>query len=99
MLFGIRITDAIHAMGVIGIAAIVFAESGMMVGFFLPGDTLLFTAGFLAQGGALGINIHLLVFIIFLAAVAGDNLGYLLGHKVGRRLFRKTDSVFFHQEN
>jgi len=99
MLFGANLTDVIHAIGVIGIAAIIFAESGMMVGFFLPGDTLLFTAGFLAQQGTLGINIHLLVFILFVAAVLGDNIGYFLGHKYGRKLFRKPDSAFFHKEN
>src|SRR5690348_12477150 len=99
MLFGANLTDVIHAIGVIGIAAIIFAESGMMVGFFLPGDTLLFTAGFLAQQVTLGININLLVLILFAAAVLGDNIGYFFGHKVGRRLFRKPDSVLFHKDN
>lgn len=96
MLFGASITDVIHAVGVIGIMAIIFAESGLMVGFILPGDSLLFPVGFLAQQGVLGINIHLLVFLLFLAAVAGDNLGYWFGHKVGRKLFRKEDSIIFH---
>lgn len=99
MALGINITDTIQAFGVIGIAAIVFAESGLLVGFLLPGDTLLFTAGFLVHQGVLNINIHLLVFIIFVAAVAGDNLGYFMGHKWGRRLFSKPDSVLFHQKN
>jgi membrane-associated protein len=99
MLFGVSITDAIHTIGVIGIIAIVFAESGMLIGFFLPGDTLLFTAGFLTQQGTLSINIHLLVALIALAAIAGDNLGYFIGHKVGRKLFSKPDSVLFHQKN
>jgi membrane-associated protein len=99
MLFGANLTDVIHAVGVIGIAAIIFSESGMMVGFFLPGDTLLFTAGFLAQQGTLGININLLVLILFVAAVLGDNIGYLFGHKVGRKLFRRPDSVLFHKDN
>jgi membrane-associated protein len=99
MLFGVSLTDAIHTIGVIGILAIVFAESGMLVGFLLPGDTLLFTAGFLTQQGTLAINIHLLVLLIALAAIVGDNIGYFIGHKVGRRLFSKPDSVLFHQKN
>lgn len=99
MLFGVSVTDAIHTVGVIGILAIVFAESGMLVGFLLPGDTLLFSAGFLTQQGALGINVHLLVALVALAAIAGDNVGYLLGHKLGRRLFKKPNSILFRQEN
>jgi membrane-associated protein len=96
MLFGVSITDAINAIGVIGIMAIIFAESGLMVGFILPGDSLLFPVGFLAQQGVLDINIHLLVFLLFLAAVAGDQLGYWFGRKVGRKLFTKKDSILFH---
>ena len=99
MLFGMDLAEVIRAIGVLGIAAIVFAESGMMVGFFLPGDTLLFTAGFLTHQGVLGINIHLLVIILFIAAVAGDSIGYFFGKKVGRKLFRKPDSVLFHKNN
>lgn len=99
MLFGANLTDVIHTIGVLGIAAIIFAESGMMIGFFLPGDTLLFTAGFLAQQGTLGINVNILILILFVAAVLGDNIGYFLGHKFGRQLFRKPDSLLFHKEN
>jgi membrane-associated protein len=96
MLFGVSITDAINAVGVIGIMAIIFAESGLMVGFILPGDSLLFPVGFLTQQGVLDINIHLLVFLLFLAAVAGDQIGYWFGRKVGRKLFNKKDSILFH---
>lgn len=99
MLPGMDLTDIIQAVGVLGIAAIVFAESGLLIGFFLPGDTLLFTAGFLNHQGILDINIHVLVFLIFLAAVAGDNVGYFMGHKWGRKLFNKPTSIFFHQDN
>lgn len=95
----INVTDTIQAVGVLGIAAIVFAESGLLIGFFLPGDTLLFTAGFLAHQGVLNVNIHLLVGVIFLAAVVGDNFGYWFGRRYGRRLFKKPDSILFHQEN
>jgi membrane-associated protein len=99
MLFGHSLIELIGAIGTLGIAVIVFAESGMMVGFFLPGDTLLFTAGFLAQQGVLHVNIHLLVLVLLVAAVLGDNIGYAFGHKVGRKLFRKPDSLLFHQAN
>lgn len=99
MLFGLELTEVIRAIGVLGIAGIVFAESGLLIGFFLPGDTLLFTAGFLAHEGVLGVNVHIMVLILVIAAVLGDNVGYWFGHKVGRRLFKKPDSVFFHQEN
>lgn len=99
MLFGMELSEVIRAIGVLGIAAIVFAESGMMIGFFLPGDTLLFTAGFLAQQGVLGINVNFLIAILFVAAFLGDNFGYLFGQKVGRKLFKKPDSLLFRQEN
>jgi len=99
MLFGLEITEVIRAIGVLGIAGIVFAESGLLIGFFLPGDTLLFTAGFLAHQGVLGVNVHLVVLILFIAAVAGDNVGYWFGKKVGPRIFKKQDSILFHQDN
>lgn len=76
---------------------IVFAESGLLVGFFLPGDSLLFTAGFLASKGLLDITI--LVVGFFLAAVIGDSVGYMFGHKVGKRLFQREDSFLFHKNN
>ncbi len=84
-------------IGYLGIFAIIFAESGLLIGFFLPGDSLLFTAGFLASQGF--FNIVILALLSFIAAVAGDSVGYWFGHKVGRRLFHKKDSFFFHKEN
>lgn len=99
MLFGIELTELIRTVGVFGIMAIVFAESGLLIGFFLPGDTLLFTAGFLASQDVLGISVHWLAALLFLAAVTGDSVGYAFGRRVGRRIFRKPDSILFHQEN
>ncbi len=99
MLFGANLTEVIQAIGVLGIAAIIFAESGLLIGFFLPGDTLLFTAGFLAHQGVLGVNVHVMVLILLVAAVLGDNVGYWFGKKVGPRLFKKKDSVLFHHDN
>lgn len=93
------LTEFIIGLGWIAVAAVVYAESGLLVGFFLPGDSLLFTAGFLAQQGIFNVNIHLLVLILFLAAAAGDSTGYAFGRRVGRRLFKREDSRFFHKEN
>jgi len=84
------------------VAAIIFAESGLLIGFFLPGDSLLFTLGFLIQGTSnfrLDINIFLVVAILFVAAVIGDNTGYTFGKKIGPRLFKRPNSLLFKQEN
>lgn len=99
MLFGIELTALVQAVGVLGVAAIIFAESGLLIGFFLPGDSLLFTTGLLAHQGLLGINIHALVGILFIAAITGDSVGYAFGHKVGPRIFKRKDSLLFHQDN
>jgi membrane-associated protein len=75
---------------------IVFAETGLLIGFFLPGDSLLFTAGVLA--GQSKLDLWLLLPGAFVGAVAGDQLGYIIGHQAGPRLFRRDDSRFFKQE-
>jgi len=90
------VTHMIQSGGLLLIALIIFSESGMMVGFFLPGDTLLFSAGILAASGQLPIGPTLLV--IALAAIIGDNVGYHIGNKLGPRLFRKKDSLVFRKE-
>lgn len=84
-------------IGYIGITAIVFAESGLLIGFFLPGDSLLFTAGFLASQGI--FNIALLCTLSFVAAVVGDSVGYAFGKHIGPRLFTKEDSWLFHKKH
>ncbi|GIW07042.1 MAG: protein DedA [Dehalococcoidia bacterium] len=92
--------DAVTAFGLFAhfiIFAIVFAESGLLFGFFLPGDSLLFTAGFLASQGYL--NLPLLLVGCFIAAVTGDQVGYWFGNRVGRRLFDREESFFFHRKN
>ncbi len=88
--------DLIVTFGTIGLFAIVFAESGLFFGFFLPGDSLLFTAGLFASQGTL--NLPLILVGCFIAAVAGDQVGYLFGKRVGPALFRRPDSRFFRQE-
>ena len=86
----------IETFGTIGLILIVFAESGLLFGFFLPGDSLLFTAGLLASQGTL--NIWVILIGCLLAAVAGDQVGYAFGRRVGPSLFRRPDSRFFKQE-
>lgn len=93
------IESLISTVGVIGVAGIVYAESGLLIGFFLPGDSLLFTAGFLVHQNIIHFNIHLLALILFLAAAAGDSTGYAFGRRAGHRLFKRKDSIVFHQEN
>jgi len=84
------------------VATIIFAENGLLIGFFFPGDSILFTLGFLVQGTStfkLDLNIHLVVLSLFAAAVLGANVGYLFGRKFGPRLFKKPNSLLFHQDN
>jgi len=90
------LTALIQAVGYAGIAAIVFAESGLFFGFFLPGDSLLFTAGFLASTGF--FNIVLLILITTPAAILGDSVGYWFGKKVGPHIFSRPDSFWFSQK-
>ena len=93
---GIDLAAAIKAVGYLGLFGIVFAESGLFIGFFLPGDSLLFTAGFLASQGFLDILI--LLPVCFVAAVFGDNFGYIFGKKIGPAFFNKEKSLLFHKE-
>jgi membrane-associated protein len=90
----------ISAFGLIGILAIVFAESGLLIGFFLPGDSLLFTTGLLvADGTYLHQPLWLICLLVSVAAVLGDQFGYLFGRRFGPALFRRPDSKLFKQEN
>ncbi len=95
-----QLLDPIYLLtvfGYIGLAFIVFAESGLLIGFFLPGDSLLITAGIIASQGHL--NILLILLLVIIAAIAGDSAGYFIGAKVGPKLFRRTDSRWFSQKN
>ena len=87
--------------GLLLLAAIVFAESGLLIGFFLPGDSLLFIAGFLSSsaGGEVLPPLPLVALITFIAAVAGDQVGYLFGRRVGPSLFDRDQSRFFNPNN
>lgn len=88
----------IEKFSVIGLLAIVFMESGMMVGFFLPGDSLLFTAGLLSATTNILPDLWVLVILIPIAAIAGDQTGYWIGRKFGPPLFNRPDSRFFKRE-
>ena len=87
----------IKTLGLIGVFFIIFAESGLFFGFFFPGDSLLFTAGFLASQSLLDIKI--LVLGAFICAVLGDSVGYWFGVKAGPKIFNKDDSIFFHKKH
>ena len=87
----------IQTLGLIGVFSIVFAESGLFLGFFFPGDSLLFTAGLLASQGH--FNVLLLWLGCTLAAIAGDSVGYAFGKKVGPKIFNRDDSLFFHKKH
>ncbi|MEU7283010.1 VTT domain-containing protein [Streptomyces sp. NPDC045431] len=89
----------IQTFGLIGVLVIVFAESGLLIGFFLPGDSLLFTTGLLVTTGKLDTPLWLVCSLIVFAAVIGDQVGYLFGRKVGPALFKRPDSRLFKQEN
>ena len=79
------------------LVAIVFAETGLLAGFFLPGDSLLVTAGLLASTQGL-LNIWWLIVLLSAAAIVGDSTGYAIGYQVGPRLFTREDSRFFHKD-
>jgi membrane-associated protein len=92
-LFNLDLPVLINTIGYLGIFLVIFAESGLFFGFFLPGDTLLFTAGLLASQGY--FNIAILIFIIVFAAVLGDQIGYLFGKKFGPKIFTRNESFYF----
>lgn len=87
----------LKTVGYLGLFGIIFAESGLLIGFFLPGDSLLFTAGFLASQHFL--NIFLVLIVTLFAAIIGDNVGYFFGKKVGPKIFTKEESFFFHKDH
>ena len=93
-----NIIDWLGPFATIGLFLIIFAESGLLIGFFLPGDSLLFTAGLLASQDKFGLHLPVLLVGCFVAAVLGDQVGYLFGKRVGPSLFRRENSRLFKQE-
>lgn len=97
------VINFIIGVGIFAILFVVFAESGLLIGFVFPGDSLLFTAGYMIQQGILHFNhqpvdIHIFAILVFIMAVAGDSVGYAFGHKIGRKLFGRGNSRLFKKE-
>lgn len=89
----------VQAAGYVGLTAIIFIETGLLVGFFLPGDSLLVTAGLLASQPEFGLNVYLLGVILTIAAIVGDTVGYHIGKASGPRIFTREDSLFFNKKH
>ena len=92
-----NLPDLVQWAGIFGLAAIVFSETGLLVGFFLPGDSLLVTAGLFAARGYLDIN--WLVPSLTIAAICGNTLGYTIGRVTGPRIFNRENSLFFNKKH
>jgi len=93
--------NMINAMGswaVLGIMLVLFAECGLLIGFFLPGDTLLFIAGLLTATGAIDINLALFIGLLALAAFIGNMVGYWIGYKAGPAVFKRPDAKLLKPE-
>ncbi len=91
------VESLVRVGGLAGLAAIVFVETGLLVGFFLPGDSLLVTAGLFAARGDL--NVVYLVLVLSLAAIVGDTVGYNIGARTGPKLFSRPDSLLFNRKH
>ncbi|MCC6382673.1 MAG: VTT domain-containing protein [Dehalococcoidia bacterium] len=100
---GFDIESLINAVGYPGLFLIVFAETGLLIGFFLPGDTLLITTGLLIQRGHLEVAGHsglwIVIPLLIVAAVVGDAVGYQIGRHAGPRIFNREDSRWFHRKH
>jgi membrane-associated protein len=91
--FGISLPELIKVIGLVGVCFIVFAETGLFLGFFLPGDSLLLVAGVLASQGFFSLPV--LLALVVLSAIVGNFVGYEFGFRVGEKLFAREDSIFF----
>ena len=89
----------VQAGGYVGLTAIIFAETGLLFGFFLPGDSLLVTAGLLSTQPGFGLNVALLGVLLTAAAIVGNTLGYAIGWYTGPRLFTRDDSLLFKKKH
>lgn len=97
MLFGVDLQSLITSIGYLGIFGMTFAESGLFFGFFLPGDSLLFTAGFLASQKI--FNIWILLPLITIGAIGGDSIGFWTGRRFGNWLIKQKESFFFQKSH
>jgi membrane-associated protein len=97
-----QLTDVRHLVqvgGYVGLTTIIFAETGLLIGFFLPGDSLLVTAGLLSAQPQFGLNVWLLGLLLTIAAILGNSLGYAIGRYSGPRLFTRDDSLLFKKKH
>ncbi len=85
--------------GLLVLTAIVFTETGLLFGFFLPGDSLLVTAGLLASQPDMGLNVYVMGVILSIAAILGDTVGYAIGRATGPRIFTRENSIFFNRKH
>src|SRR3954454_13671706 len=92
-----NVRELVRVGGYVGLTAIVFAESGLLVGFFLPGDSLIVTAGLLSAHGFL--DVYLMGLILSVAAVTGDSVGYAIGKAAGPKIFTRESSIFFNRKH
>lgn len=92
-----NVPELIRIVGFYGIVAVIFAETGLLVGFFLPGDSLLITAGLFAARG--DFNIGSLIMALIPAAIVGNATGYFIGHRTGKALYQRPDSLLFRREH
>lgn len=96
---GFDVEALVKAVGYAGLFAIIFAETGLLIGFFLPGDTLLISAGLLISQDKVNLELWFLIPLLIVAAVVGDAVGYQLGRHAGPRLFRKEDGRIFRKDH
>lgn len=97
-----QLTDVrqlVQAGGYVGLTLIIFAETGLLIGFFLPGDSLIVTAGLLSAQPQFGLHVWLLGVLLTIAAIVGNSVGYAIGRYSGPRLFTRDDSMLFRKKH
>jgi len=94
-----NVRELVRVGGYVGLTAIIFAETGLLVGFFLPGDSLIVTAGLLSAQPQFGLNVYVLGVLLTLAAIIGNTVGYAIGRASGPRLFTRDDSLLFKKKH
>jgi membrane-associated protein len=93
------VRELVRVGGYVGLTAIIFAETGLLVGFFLPGDSLIVTAGLLSAQPQFGLNVYVLGLLLTVAAIIGNSVGYAIGRATGPRLFTRDDSLLFKKKH
>jgi membrane-associated protein len=94
-----NVRELVRVGGYVGLTAIIFAETGLLVGFFLPGDSLIVTAGLLSAQPQFGLNVYVLGLLLTVAAIIGNSVGYAIGRATGPRLFTRDDSLLFKKKH